>query len=38
MVSGVMVAALITTKGPFARADRAWIVRDASSLPIRAPR
>ena len=33
MVSGVMVAALITTKGALARADRAWTVRAVSSLP-----
>ena len=33
MRSGVIAAALMTTNGPFARADRAWIVRAASSLP-----
>jgi hypothetical protein len=33
MRSGVMVAALMTTNGPAARADEAWIVRAASSLP-----
>ncbi len=33
MRSGVMAAALITTKGPLARADMSWMVRAASSLP-----
>ena len=33
MFSGVIVAALMTTKGPLARVDSAWIVRAASSLP-----
>jgi hypothetical protein len=29
-----MVAALMTTKGPAARADASWMVRAASSLPL----
>ena len=33
MRSGVIAAALMTTNGPFARADSAWSVRAASSLP-----
>ena len=33
MRSGVIAAALMTTNGPSARADSAWIVRAASSLP-----
>ena len=33
MVSGVIVAALITTNGPDARPDSAWMVRAVSSLP-----
>ena len=33
MRSGVMAAALMTTNGPFARAESAWMVRAASSLP-----
>ena len=33
IVSGVIVAALITTKGPLAREDAPWSWRAASSLP-----
>ena len=33
MLSGVMVAELMTMKGPEARADASWIVRATSSLP-----
>ncbi len=33
MRSGVMAAALMTTKGPPARAEAAWMVRAVSSLP-----
>ncbi len=33
IVSGAMVAALMTTKGPLARAEASWIERAASSLP-----
>ena len=33
MRSGVIAAALITTNGPLARPDRAWMLRAASSLP-----
>ena len=33
MRSGVIAAALMTTNGPCARAECAWMVRAASSLP-----
>ncbi len=33
MRSGVIAAALMTTNGPLARLECAWIVRAASSLP-----
>ena len=34
MFSGVMVAALMATKGPFERVESPWSVRAASSLPL----